>query len=272
MGAETKIEWCNYTFNPWRGCAHVSPGCVNCYAETLAKRNPKVLGGWGPGSHRSIAAPAYWRQPLKWNEEAGTLGVNRPRVFCASLADVFEDHPAVIEARARLWDLIFKTPRLDWLLLTKRPENIEKFLPDTWGGPYGCRKNVWLGTSVEDRKRLPRAQQIIDLSAACTFLSIEPLLEYLGRIDLTRIGWVIVGGESGPNARPCDLMWIRSIVKQCDDQHVPCFVKQLGANAIMHGHQLCGIGSKGQYTEGWPDDLVVRQFPDPLLWEPMFKS
>src|SRR5688572_29932027 len=132
--AITKIEWTatvrpdgtvspGYTFNPWRGCAKVSPGCTHCYAETLSKRNPAVLGTWGKDGVRAIGSDAYWRQPLAWNRAAKQAGERR-RVFCASLADVFEDRPDLVGPRHRLVDLIQLTQHLDWLLLTKRPENI----------------------------------------------------------------------------------------------------------------------------------------------------
>src|SRR5690349_6943095 len=121
MGRDSAIEWTHHTFNPWRGCTKVSAGCAHCYAETWSKRNPKALGIWGDGGTRVIAAEAYWRQPLKWNAAAKAAG-ERHRVFCASLADVFEDRPELVESRERLLDVIYKTPDLDWLLLTKRPE------------------------------------------------------------------------------------------------------------------------------------------------------
>ena len=263
MGAETKIEWCDHTFNPWRGCTKVSDGCKNCYADTLSKRNPGTLGIWGPNGKRVVAAESYWKQPLKWNDVARfaadlweAIGGNRnksgiidyegtpvtyygrPRVFCASLADVFEywdgcpkfpDGSAVIQCRdcrkfvksgssghgnccgecgsgavemvsldhvrKRLFSLIDATPNLDWLLLTKRPENILKMWP-SWptgfpsdgsgGHGSGARNlhNVWLGTSVANPeaadKRIPELLKCRDLSPVL-FLSCEPLL---GPVDL----------------------------------------------------------------------------------------
>lgn len=134
MAENSKIEWTNHTFNPWRGCQKVSPGCQHCYAETLSKRNPAVLGEWGPNGKRVIASEAHWRLPLKWNKAAKLAG-ERHRVFCASLADVFEDRPELVAPRVRLFHLISETPNLDWLLLTKRPENIRRF----WGDPETVR-------------------------------------------------------------------------------------------------------------------------------------
>src|SRR5262245_38941981 len=153
MGKETNIQWCDHTFNPWRGCTKVSPGCQHCYAETLAARNPKVLGVWGPHGTRVIASESMWREPLKWNKKAEIAGVRR-RVFCASLADVFEDRPELVEPRYRLWRLIVNTPYLDWLLLTKRPENAGRMLADggSLPGILGF-PSIWLGVSVEDQQR-----------------------------------------------------------------------------------------------------------------------
>ncbi len=131
MGEGSKIQWTHHTFNPWRGCTHVSPGCEHCYAEALSKRNPAQLGTWGAGGTRVVASEAYWKQPERWNRAAEAAG-ERHRVFCASLADVFEDRPELVEPRERLWRLIVATPHLDWLLLTKRPENIARLL-----GPRG---------------------------------------------------------------------------------------------------------------------------------------
>lgn len=158
MGQDSKIEWTHHTFNPWRGCTKVSDGCKHCYAETMSKRNPSVLGVWGPRGRRVVAAESYWRQPLAWNCDAEQAGERR-RVFCASLADVFEgpetmpaeSWPVVEAARARLWRLIEVTPWLDWLLLTKRPVNAAQnsYVPITWWERWP--DNVWIGTSVENQ-------------------------------------------------------------------------------------------------------------------------
>lgn len=205
MAENSKIEWTDHTFNPWIGCAKVSPGCKNCYAETLMdQRYGRVK--WGVNGTRSRTAPANWKQPLKWNREAERSGIRR-RVFCASLADVFEDRPELVEWRADLFKLIDATPFLDWLLLTKRPENIGKMyapmvlsdqkewnrannslpssglrFPDPIPGVR--RHNVWLGTSVENQatadERIPHLLKAAHL-ARFTFLSCEPLL---GPVDL----------------------------------------------------------------------------------------
>lgn len=209
---KTNIEWTDFTFNGWRGCSKVSDGCKNCYAETLSKRNPGTLGVWGVNGHRSIAAESYWKQPIKWNRDAEAARTSR-RVFCASLADVFEgndtmpeaSHQPVREARRRLFKLIQATPHLDWLLLTKRPENIRRLTyqaidpdhPDNdynaCGDPNGLDAapfrelypNLWLGVSVEDQKTADeRIPHLLKLDAAVRFLSMEPLL---GPVDLANM-------------------------------------------------------------------------------------
>lgn len=360
MAENTKIEWCDHTFNPWRGCQKVAPGCANCYAETMSKRNPGTLGIWGPNGTRVVASEAMWRKPLDWNAAAKIAGT-RPRVFCASLADVFEEwqggvkdaqgrslHDAkawgqsgewigvanmligkslirLDDVRARLFRLIDATPNLDWLLLTKRPENVRRMWPAYQNDGNGTRDysprvdgvmhgglrmdNVWLGTSVanqEDASRnIPELLNCRDL-AAKVFLSVEPLI---GPAMLTNwmdeagvfhhsqgvdVDWVIVGGESGHHARPCNVDWIRSIVRQCKEVGVPCFVKQLGTMPLARCPACYGRSSPIQVTEvggttfsanvcpggcrdgvvrapirdrkggdpfEWPKDLRVREFP-----------
>lgn len=258
MGAETGIEWCHHTFNPWRGCEKVSPGCANCYAETLSKRNPAVLGVWGANGTRAMAAESYWRQPVAWNREAKTSGERR-RVFCASLADVFEDRPDLVDPRSRLMGLIVDTPNLDWLLLTKRPENVMRLIPGQHWPP-----NVWLGTSVEDQRRADeRIPQLVQTPAAVRFLSVEPML---AAIDIARwfvkghcpehhfpggfchgpcasdqrVDWVICGGESGAGARPMRPHWARSLRDQCVAAGVPFFFKQWGEWGPYDRGSCCG--------------------------------
>lgn len=231
MGQDSKIEWCHATFNPWRGCTKVSPGCAHCYAETLSHRNPGVLGVWGDKGTRVVASEAMWREPMKWDRLAKQAG-ERHRVFCASLADVFEDRPELTGPRDRLAATIQATPNLDWLLLTKRPENVARLASDAFGwdvGSHGLPPNAWLGTSVEDRKHgLPRVNILRQVPAVVRFLSVEPLLEDLGPIDLTDIDWIIVGGESGPKARQMERQWVLGLRDQCVSAGVPFFFKQWG--------------------------------------------
>lgn len=252
MGEHTAIEWADHTFNPWIGCTKVSPACDNCYAEKLATNRLGV--GWGPHAERRRTAVSTWQQPLAWNRKAQREG-RRARVFCASLADVF-DNQVPAPWRNDLWDLIERTPHLDWLLLTKRPQNIRKMLPYTgWARPW---PHVWLGTTVENQAEADRRiPHLLATAARLHFLSCEPLL---GPINLTRIehhpggsggvcfldvlagtgrslggawpysqiGWVIAGGESGPGARMTGVTWLRSLRDQCAAARVPFFFKQWG--------------------------------------------
>lgn len=223
MGKNTEILWTDSTFNPWTGCRKIAPGCDNCYAE----RDDHRFGDhWSPGSEYKQRVPSYWHQPTVWNKNALKLG-KRQKVFCGSMCD-WADSNAPQEIRDDLWDLIRATPMLDWQLLTKRAKNIEKYLPQDWGSGYD---NVWLGVTVEDKKHgLPRIDILREISAKIRFLSVEPLLEDLGFIDLEGIGWVIVGGESGPGARPMKKIWVEYIQIQCGLIDLPFFFKQWGRN------------------------------------------
>lgn len=297
MSEQTKIEWCDHTFNPWIGCTKVAPGCQNCYAETfMGKRMHKVR--WGPNGTRKRTSDDNWRQPLKWNAKAEAEGVRR-RVFCASHADVFEDWRGMIvdhnghqlyksnetgkpcicgtntgspplimdDLRCDLFELIDATPHLDWLLVTKRPENIRAIWPREVSALQHFaalfagrsdddvkfhdrnfhRKNVWLLTSISDQetadRNIPELLKCRDL-APVLGISAEPLLgpvefsnvthrrdcvAQLGKPALDGIDWVIVGGESGSGARPCRVEWIESILQQCRAAGVPAFCKQFGA-------------------------------------------
>ena len=228
MAKNSHIEWTHHTFNPWWGCKKVSPACDNCYAELWAKRMGHQL--WGTNAPRRFFGDAHWREPLKWNDEAQSNG-RRERVFCASMADVFERRADLNHERERLWKLIESTPNLDWLLLTKRPQNIARIAPwrNNWPG------NVWLGTSVEDQKiaekRLPF---LLRVPAAIRFLSCEPLLgplnleHWFRRESLYSIDWVIAGGESGCNSRPMHPDWAAALLQQCESSNVPFLFKQWG--------------------------------------------
>lgn len=254
MGAFSKIEWTDHSWNPWIGCCHVSPGCQYCYAERDFTRKPRWANTWGPPqtSQRIKTSQANWRKPLTWNEWASAAG-RRDKVFCASLCDVFEDNPQVEEWRFELWRLIEQTPSLDWLILTKRPENIEKMVLDEWclwNWPNSRRfpTNIWLGVSAENQDEFVWRWDVLESVAhhfypSILFLSLEPLL---GPIDLeicltemnlgdeehdhwTRaVDWVIVGGESGPLARPMNPEWVRSIRDQCVEAEVPFHFKHWG--------------------------------------------
>ncbi len=274
MGAETEIAWTDHTFNPWWGCQRVSPGCEHCYAEAWDAR----FGGehWGAKSERRFFGEKHWNEPRKWNKAAREAGV-RKRVFCASMADVFEARDDLNGERLRLWCLIEETPWLDWQLLTKRPENVTKILTARWLAEP--RPNVWLGTTVEDQARADeRIPHLLRTPAAVRFLSCEPLL---GPVDLTGHGyspdpregtvvpliagidWVIVGGESDPGARPMFLEWARSIIEQCRAAGVRVFTKQLGSVWARGMVKLgLGVNNKGGDPAEWSPELRVREWPE----------
>jgi protein gp37 len=260
MAENSKIEWTHHTFNPWWGCTRVSPGCAHCYAETLSHRYGNDL--WGKGKPRRPASEKVWAEPVKWNKAAIKAG-ERHRVFCSSMADVF-DSEAPEGARSRLWALINQTPQLDWLILTKRPENMASMLPHDWGKGWA---NVWLGVSAENQDLLHKRATILrDTPAAIRFISAEPLLSeldfecggwsYLRKLVSPQgcvrepIHWVIVGGESGPGARPMDLNWARQIRDNCLISGAAFFFKQIG-----------GARDKGGDLESIPEDLRIREFP-----------
>ena len=246
MGAETAIAWTDHTFNPWWGCVNVSPGCDNCYAESFAKRVGQDL--WGKQADRRFFGDKHWDQPLKW----------KGRVFCASMADVFEPKLSLAPHRSRLWKLIEATPHLTWQLLTKRPEQVPLKVPERWLSDWPA--HVWLGTTVEDQQRADlRIPRLLEIPAQVRFLSCEPLLGPVSfrwakwapvrnawHLDsLKGIHWVIVGGESGPKHRPLDLNNARAIRDQCAAAGVPFFFKQVGGRTpTAGGDVLDGVQHK----------------------------
>jgi len=253
MAKDSKIEWTTHTFNPWWGCVKVSDGCKNCYAEAFSKRTGNNV--WGVAAERRFFGEKHWNEPLKWNE-AAKGAVERPRVFCASMADVFEllpgDHPSADaqgHAQIKLFPLIMQTPHLDWMLLTKRPEHILKMIefaavwcfpftdPDfvAWLVDWVNGKpphNVWLGTSVEDNRVIKRVHDLIQTPAVAYFLSCEPVLgEVTLPAEFLSLGTqalVIAGGESGANPRPMHPAHPRSLRDQCQAHGVPFHFKQWG--------------------------------------------
>jgi protein gp37 len=306
MSANSKIEWTDHTFNPWEGCTKVSPGCANCYAETLvAKRYQRVK--WGKGQPRRRTSEANWKEPLKWNRVyacgkcgvcdgpgnrtgspcacGAAIGFQRPRVFCASLADWLDDE-VPIEWFIDLLQLIYRTPNLDWLLLTKRPqhffvrtleaalslvdshrdESLLEWLVD-WSKEHVAPPNIWVGTSVEDQQRAnERIPALLKIPTKVRFLSVEPMLgpisfqddwlitggdRFPSDVQKQGIHWAIFGGESGPGARPCNIDWIRDSVTQCLNSDVAPFVKQFGARP----YQIPGFGAS--FADMWTEDRSV---------------
>lgn len=298
MGENTKIESCDHTFNPWIGCSKVAAGCEHCYAEALAKRTG--LAEWGAQGTRVKTSESYWRKPLKWNRDAERDGVRR-RVFCSSMADVFEDwrgemidhmgrivyrtpsgvlrgagkeaemphygftSATIGDLRIELFALIDDTPNLDWLLLTKRPENILRM----WPAGRTNRSNVWLGTSIASQhdaeRNIPPLLKCRDL-ARVLFVSAEPLLGPV-HLNANRLGvrpwhdetwlaidWLIVGGESGPHARLMHPEWARSLRDQCQAAGVPFFFKQWGdvckseTGRLLDGREWNEFPSAGENT------------------------
>ena len=303
MAENTKIEWTDHTFNPWEGCQKVGPGCDHCYAET---RNARFAGGtainWGPGAPRRRTSASNWALPKRWNAQSDTFMAQhgrRQRVFCASLADVF-DNAVDPQWRDDLFALIAATPNLDWLLLTKRIGNVGNMLPL----PFDFDKhfpNVWIGATIVNQAEADRdIPKLLDVPARVRFLSMEPLLGPVdlralqygeGEIDALKpdqweaviaawrdttpewvedfedwfgvtlndgligpmhpgINWVIVGGESGPGARPMHPDWVRSLRDQCQAAGVALFVKQMGGSRDKRG-ELFDL----------PDDLRIREVP-----------
>lgn len=250
MGANTKIEWARHTFNPWVGCTRVSAACDHCYAETWARRTGQEHLWQG---ERRRTTSSNWEKPIKWDREAAAAG-ERHLVFCASLADVF-DNQVPTRWRDDMWHRIQQTPHLIWLLLTKRPQNIVRFSPERWFTD-GIPRNVWLGTTVENQEEADRRiPHLVQCPARVRFLSCEPLQgPVMIRRWLRKLEWVIAGGESGAHYRPVDPAWFRDLRDQCADYSVPFLFKQ------WEGRTQTEIKRKGRELDG----VVHDGYPAPL--------
>jgi protein gp37 len=254
MAEKTEIAWTDSTFNPWLGCMKVSEGCRNCYAETIMdKRYHRVEWGQMKTDEtqasvgtRVRTSASNWKNPIAWNARArgfaATFG-RRRRVFCSSLADVFDNQVPRLW-HAELFEMIEATPNLDWLLLTKRPENILKIIPLNWR--FGIPANVWLGTTCEDQAAYDKRWPILrDIPARVRFISYEPAI---GPLDI-RAGhdvfpeWLICGGESGPKARDMPEDWADAVRFDCGVVGTAFFMKQMSRLAPI------------------PHRLMVREFP-----------
>lgn len=239
MGKETGISWTDHTFNPWWGCMKVSPGCANCYAEAFAKRTGHNV--WGPTAEYRTFGVKHWNEPLKWEG----------RVFCASMADVFDERGPESERR-KLWDLIDKTPFLTWQLLTKRPENILKYAPTRFPAV-----NVWLGATTENQEMYEaRAMHLAEASiqlGTAAFVSYEPAIGPLtfASFPSWQPDWLICGGESGGKRRPMQQAWAENIKRECGERGTKFFMKQMSAQTPAKGKALI------------PAHLLIQQFPDP---------
>jgi protein gp37 len=250
MAENTIIAWTDHTFNIAWGCVKISPGCTNCYAETLSKRYGHAV--WGKDAGRRVLSEKYWSEPLKWQNEAKAAGVIQ-RVFSSSMCDIWEDHPTITKERAKLWPLIRATPNLCWQLLTKRAERIANNLPPDWGNGY---PKVWLGVSAENQKFADeRIPYLLRIPAVVHFVSYEPAL---GPVDFSpwltettrgrSVSWIIQGGESGPGWRPMDVQWARNVRDQCARAGVAYFFKQSSAYRTEMGIELDGVLARAYPT------------------------
>ncbi len=283
MGEQTAIEWADATWNPWWGCQKVSPGCTNCYAETLSAR---FYNGLWREQRRRVQD---WSLPAKVDRRAAREG-RRLRLFVASMADVFDDHPAVTEWRSEALRLLATLRNVDVLLLTKRPENILRMVPPEWDETTvdwaEWPAHVWVGTTVEDQQRADeRIPHLLGVPARVRFLSVEPMLgpvrlplscavpgfatsgcvgeDGACGVGVSGIHWVIAGGESGAKARPSHPDWFRSVRDQCRSAGVPFLFKQWGEWAPGDDVDANGTGWPGMH-EPHPEDGGARRhtWPD----------
>ncbi len=252
---KTNIGWTDYTFNPWIGCTKVSAGCVNCYAERDNKHRQWNPAGWGKGIPRHRTSEANWDKPYQCDSLAKRNGV-RFKVFCASLADVF-DPEVPLEWLADLLKVIDSCQNLDWLLLTKRIDEVERRINNAINTSstnfFHSNPNVWLGTTAENKKQADiRIPQLLKIPARIKFVSAEPLLEPLDDFGehfvFEGLDWVIVGGESGGNARPMEPGWVTPLKNGCNNRGIPFFMKQMS-------------GSSKADREAIPEDLRSQEFP-----------
>ena len=277
MGEVTGIAWCDHTFNPWWGCQRISPGCERCYAESFAKRvgflgkrsaTNVALGLpmlWGPGGARRVFRDKHWAEPLAWDLAARRAG-DRRRVFCASMADVFDEDERCASERSRLFRLIEDTPHLDWLLLTKRAHAMLPLARAAgWAGAWPS--NVWAGVTAENAEwAMRRVHHLLDVPADVRFVSYEPAIGSLfddRAAGLEDVDWIICGGESGHSARPFELSWARQVLDFCVTASVAPFVKQMGSNPHDQNGRLRLRDAKGGDPDEWPEDLRVQEFPRP---------
>lgn len=291
MAQDSTISWTHHTFNPWLGCAKVTDACKFCYAEKFVERYG--LAQWGVHGTRHITSAENWKKPVRWQKQAAKEGI-RYRVFCASLADVFEDRPELIEPRERLWKLIEATPNLDWLILTKRPENLHRLYPERWlSSPAAFPRNIWQGVTMANQKDYdtfmpPLRKFCSEHFVNVMWISAEPLL---GRITFDKdilnpvgfnkeaqsvyqkpLDWIIIGGESGPTTkiRKLDLYHVKHIFDQFSYSRKLCigpaiFFKQVGA-ILAKVYKL--HDAKGENMEELPTALsafMVREFPNNLF-------
>lgn len=259
MAEITGIAWTDSTFNPWIGCTKVGPGCDHCYAEAFDKRHRwKGAEHWGAGVPRMRTSASTWAKPLAWNRAREKDGKPH-RVFCASLADVF-DNEVPQEWRTDLFRMIAKTPYLTWQLLTKRIGNAQKMLR-TMLVDHPFLPNVWIGATIVNQDEADRdIPKLLATPAAVRFVSYEPAL---GPVDWTAwpgIDWIIIGGESGPKARPFIWDWGRNTIAQCRKIGAAPFMKQTGTDHALLYERVQNDRAGADPAE-WPIDLRIQEFP-----------
>lgn len=246
----TKIEWSDFTWNPWIGCTKVSPACTNCYMyKDMArfKRDPSTV---------AMAKPK-WNYPLQRTRKKTWKIPDGSKVFTCSWSDFF--HEDADSWRPNAWEMIKKRPGLTFQILTKRPERILQSLPADWGTGY---PNVWLGVTVESQEYTPRMDILRKVPAVVRFISFEPLLGKIENLNLEGFHWAILGGESGPKARKTDLDWLRGVAQHCRALSIPIFVKQLGRYWAKEA-KAYKVDPKGggKSRHLWPQDLDHVDFP-----------
>lgn len=263
MGENSAISWCDHTQNFWVGCTKISPACDSCYAESWAKRggHPEL---WTGARRRTKT----WNDPIKWNRDAEKTGI-RPRVFCSSLADFF-DNEVDSQWRDEAWEVIKATPNLRWMLLTKRIGNAAKMLPPDWGRGY---PHVGLMSTMENQEVYDRDwPKLRRIPATWRGISMEPLLSDIKLHDTLGLHWVITGAESGPKARPSHPDWFRHIQAQCASNLIPYHHKQngewIGDSQAVPGPAICkapfgSLAMDGRFCHGvWPahrlDECMYR--------------
>lgn len=248
----THIEWADDTWNPIRGCTRVSPGCINCYAETIAHRfsapgapyeglttKAGIWNGKITVVHDKIMQPLSWKKPR--------------RIFVNSMSDLFHENVPE-DAFKTIFEVMNNAYWHQFLVLTKRPlQALQKDKNVYW------TPNIWLGVSVESRNQIARIQTLQSTSAAVKFISFEPLINEIGPVNLKNIDWAIVGGESGPGARLMRMDWARQLKRTCDKQGVAFFMKQIGSVAAKN---IRSTDKKGGNIDEFPDELQVRQYPE----------
>lgn len=259
MADKTLIAWTDHTYNLAWGCTKISPGCKNCYADTLATRFGHSV--WGKDGSRRTFGEKHWKEPLRWEADSHlhNPGIRGPGwnhlVFCSSMCDNFEDHPTIIKELKKLWPLIKSTPHLDWQLLTKRADRIADSLPADWS--IANYPNVWLGVSVENNDYLWRVDHLKAIPAAVHFISYEPALGPLPDLDTHGLEWVIIGGESGAEWKKheMDHAWARDVRDKCLLSKTAFFFKQSSHLFTERGTSLIHEDGSRWFWKQWPGQL-----------------